>query len=90
MEVANLDNLRIVKVGVEKLGQKVCRSSRQQQSNSFNNNPNNQVLSDSQHGFRAGFSCTTQLVSLIDDVSYNMDARRQVDSYDPFRFFEGF
>ena len=45
----------------------------------MNHLKNNQVLSDSQHGFRAGFSCTTQLVSLIDDVSYNMDARRQVD-----------
>ena len=44
----------------------------------MNHLQNNQVLSDS-HGFRAGFSCTTQLVSLIEDISYNMDAHRQVD-----------
>ena len=45
----------------------------------MNHLQNNQVLSDNQHGFRAGFSCTTQLVSLIEDISFNMDARRQVD-----------
>ena len=45
----------------------------------MNHLQNNQVLSDSQHGFRAGFSCTTQLASLIEHICYNMDARRQVD-----------
>ena len=39
----------------------------------------NQVLSDSQHGFRVGFSCTTQLISLTEDISLNMDAHRQVN-----------
>ena len=47
----------------------------------MNHLQNNQVLSDNQHGFRAaaGFSCTTQLVSLIEDISFNMDAHCQVD-----------
>ena len=39
VEVANLDDLCNVKFEVQKLGQKVCKSSWQQQSNNFNNNP---------------------------------------------------
>ena len=39
MEMANLDDLHNVKLKVEKLGQKGCRSSRQWQFNSFNNSP---------------------------------------------------
>ena len=45
----------------------------------MNHLQDNQVLSDSQHGFRAGYSCTTQLVSLIEDILFNMDACQQVD-----------
>ena len=45
----------------------------------MNHLQDNQVLSNSQHGFRAGYSCTTQLISLIEDISFNMDAHKQVD-----------
>ena len=40
--------------------------------------PNN-ILIDNQHGFRSGFSCQTQLISLIEDVSYAMDNQLQTD-----------
>jgi len=33
----------------------------------------NNVLSGSQHGFRAGYSCSTQLVSLIEDLNFLVD-----------------
>ena len=36
--MADVDDLQNVKLEVEKLGQKVCRSSRQWQSSNFNNN----------------------------------------------------
>ena len=39
----------------------------------------NNILIDNQHGFRPGFSCQTQLISLIDDVSYAMDNQLQTD-----------
>ena len=49
----------------------------------MNHLQDNQVLSDSQHGFRAGYSysCTTQLISLdlIEDISVNMDSHHQVN-----------
>ena len=39
----------------------------------------NDVLSGSQHGFRAGYSCSTQLISLIEDLNFHMDQNVQVD-----------
>ena len=39
----------------------------------------NDVLSNSQHGFRAGYSCSTQLISLIEDLNSHMDRNLQVD-----------
>ena len=39
----------------------------------------NNVLSSSQHGFRTGYSCSTQLVSLIEDLNFHMDRNVQVD-----------
>ena len=33
----------------------------------------NDVLSVSQHGFRAGYSCSTQLIPLIEDFTFHMD-----------------
>ena len=39
----------------------------------------NDVLSGSQHGFRAGYSCSTQLISLIEDLNFHMDHYVQVD-----------
>ena len=39
----------------------------------------NDVLSGSQHGFRAGYSCSTQLISLIEDLNFHMDHNVQVD-----------
>lgn len=37
------------------------------------------LLSDSQHGFRAGRSVDTNLITLVDTISANMDAGSQVD-----------
>jgi len=31
------------------------------------------ILINNQHGFRSGFSCQTQLISLIEDISHAMD-----------------
>ena len=33
----------------------------------------NDILIDNQHGFRPGFSCQTQLISLIEDISHALD-----------------
>ena len=45
----------------------------------------NDVLSNSQYGFRAGYSCSTQLISLIEDLNSHMDHNLQVD----IRLFKG-
>jgi len=37
------------------------------------------ILIDNQHGFRSGFSCQTQLISLIEDISHAMDSGFQTD-----------
>ena len=39
----------------------------------------NNVLSGSQHGFRTGYSWSTQLVLLIEDLNFHMDYNVQVD-----------
>ena len=39
----------------------------------------NNILIDNQHGFRPGFSCQTQLISLMEDVSYTLDNQLQTD-----------
>ena len=39
----------------------------------------NNILIDNQHGFRPGFSCQTQLISLMEDVSYALDNQLQTD-----------
>ena len=39
----------------------------------------NDVLSGSQHGFRVGYSCSTQLISLIEDLHFHMNYNVQVD-----------
>ena len=39
----------------------------------------NNILIDNQHGFRSGFSCETQLISLVEDISYAMDNGFQTD-----------
>ena len=39
----------------------------------------NNILINNQHGFRSGFSCQTQLISLIDDIAYAMDNHYQTD-----------
>ena len=41
--------------------------------NSFN------VLIENQHGFRSQHSCVTQLISLLEDLSYSMDHHQQTD-----------
>ena len=39
----------------------------------------NNILINNQHGFRLGFSCQIQLISLIDDIAYAMDNPYQTD-----------
>jgi len=39
----------------------------------------NNILIDSQHGFRSQHSCVTQLISLIEDLSHALDQRKQTD-----------
>ena len=39
----------------------------------------NNILIDNQHGFRPGFSCQTQLISLIEDISHDLDNQLQTD-----------
>ena len=39
----------------------------------------NNILIDNQHGFRSGFSCETQLILLVEDISYAMDNGFQTD-----------
>ena len=39
----------------------------------------NNILIDNQHGFRSGHSCQTQLISLVEDLSYAMDSEFQTD-----------
>ena len=39
----------------------------------------NNILIDNQHGFRSGHSCQTQLISLVEDLSYAMDSGFQTD-----------
>ena len=39
----------------------------------------NNVLIDNQHGFRSHHSCVTQLISLVEDLSYDMDHQKQTD-----------
>ena len=40
---------------------------------------NKSVLIEIQHGFRAGHSCQTQLISLVEDLLYAMDNKYQID-----------
>ena len=44
-----------------------------QHLNSFN------VFIENQHGFRSQHSCVTQLISLLEDLSYSMDHHQQTD-----------
>ena len=44
-----------------------------QHLNSYN------VLIENQHGFRSQHSCVTQLISLLEDLSYTMDHHKQTD-----------
>ena len=37
------------------------------------------ILYELQHGFRGRRSCETQLIMLIDELSKNMQARKQID-----------
>ena len=39
----------------------------------------NDVLSGNQHGFRSGYSCSTQPISLIEDLNFHMDYNVQID-----------
>ncbi|XP_065894722.1 uncharacterized protein [Dysidea avara] len=40
----------------------------------------NNILIDTQHNFRSQHSCVTQLISLIEDLSYALDQQKQTDA----------
>ena len=39
----------------------------------------NNILIENQHGFRSNHSCITQLISLVEDLSYALDHQKQTD-----------
>ena len=39
----------------------------------------NNALIENQHGFRTGYSCLTQLISLVEDLLHAMDNQYQID-----------
>ena len=39
----------------------------------------NDILIENQHGFRAGHSCATQLITLTEDILHALDHQKQVD-----------
>ena len=39
----------------------------------------NDILIENQHGFRAGYSCATQFITLTEDVLHAVDHQKQVD-----------
>ena len=39
----------------------------------------NKILIQNQHGFKQGYSCETQLISLVEDILHGMYNQRQVD-----------
>jgi len=40
---------------------------------------NNHILTNQQHGFIPGFSCQTQLITLVEDLQHNIGNHCQVD-----------
>ena len=40
---------------------------------------NNNIINPSQHGFRPGYSCTSQLIKIVEYVAKNMDSQKQID-----------
>ena len=45
----------------------------------LNHVPHNNILINNHHEFRSGFSCQTQLISLVEDTSHAMDRKFQTD-----------
>ena len=39
----------------------------------------NNILNSFQHGFRSGHSCTTQLLTIIEELANSIDSHKQVD-----------
>ena len=39
----------------------------------------NNILNSFQHGFRSGHSCTTQLLTIIEELANSIDSHEQVD-----------
>ena len=44
---------------------------------------------DRQHGFRSGFSCETQLLGLVEEISAAIDGNSRIDRRSVFRFCKG-
>jgi len=49
----------------------------------------NNILIENQHGFRAGHSCATRLITLTEDILHALDQRKQVDII-PLNFVKAF
>ena len=40
---------------------------------------NNDIINSVQHGFRPGYSCTSQLINIVEYLAKDMDSQKQID-----------
>ena len=40
---------------------------------------NNDIINSAQHGFRPGYSCTSQLINIVEHLAKDMDSQKQID-----------
>ena len=38
---------------------------------------NNDIINSAQHGFRPGYSCTSQLINIVEHLAKDMDSQKQ-------------
>ena len=39
---------------------------------------NNDIINSAQHGFRSGYSCTSQLINIVEHLAKDMDSQKQI------------
>ena len=39
----------------------------------------NDIINSAQHGFRPGYSCTSQLINIVEHLAKDMDSQKQID-----------
>ena len=39
----------------------------------------NDIINSAQHGFRPGYSCTSQLINIVEHLAKDMDLQKQID-----------